>query len=354
MLTIRKERGGIINERETRHGRVPEPAVSLNIVPFTVQLPSGYSLSAAGSGTQATTATGSSSSDATSKGGSSTAKASDPIDVVSISNAATAGMFTAVTGDIYRMSELFKASAPTGQTIAGYRVALGASGGGAQLQLNGDPVIDGRTSFTAEEFAHLTYTTGDTGSQQSLMVVAQTGTRLPVPTDSPAGTLGALIHETDSQALQITANVTGSRSINAMNALTGTNVLDVSLTGADAAIAGIVQGAGIFNGFIGTARPSLQTDMTPEPPLSLSALADATGTYRSAGLSPANSDIDLLALYSTAIGSSVAPGVFSSSRGPLATALLLLGGTATGAFQTADNLNALAQAIRAYNTTKGF
>jgi hypothetical protein len=266
----------------------------------------------------------------------------------------TDGNFTAIAGDIYRMSDLFKASAPTGQTIAGYRVALGASGGGAQLQLNGDPVIDGRTSFTAEEFAHLTYTTGDTGSQQSLMVIAQTGTRLPVPTDSPAGTLGALIHETDSQALQITANVTGSRSINAMNALTGTNVLDVSLTGADAAIAGIVQGAGIFNGFIGTARPSLQTDMTPEPPLSLSALADATGTYRSAGLSPANSDIDLLALYSTAIGSSVAPGVFSSSRGPLATALLLLGGTATGAFQTADNLNALAQAIRAYNTTKGF
>ena len=119
--------------------------MSLDIVPFTVQLPSGYSLSAAGSGTQATTATGSSSSDATSKGGSSTAKASDPIDVVSISNAATAGMFTAVTGDIYRMSELFKASAPTGQTIAGYRVALGAVPDGVlggKLRLNGDPVTD--------------------------------------------------------------------------------------------------------------------------------------------------------------------------------------------------------------------
>jgi hypothetical protein len=33
---------------------------------------------------------------------------------------------------------------------------------------------------------------------------------------------------------------------------------------------------------------------------------------------------------------------------------LLLGGAATGAFQTADNLTAQAQAIRAYNTTKGF
>ena len=84
-------------------------------------------------------------------------------------------------------------------------------------------------------------------------MVAQTGTRLAN---------GTLTHETDSQALQITANITGSRSINAMNALTGTNVLDVPLTGADAAIAGIVQGAGIFNGFTGSARPSLQPTAT--------------------------------------------------------------------------------------------
>ena len=75
----------------------------------------------------------------------------------------TDGNFTAVTGDIYRMSDLFKASAPTGQTIAGYRVALGAwlTAIGGELQLNGEPVTDGRTSFTADEFAHLTYTTGD-------------------------------------------------------------------------------------------------------------------------------------------------------------------------------------------------
>jgi hypothetical protein len=242
-------------------------------------------------------------------------------------------------------------------------VALGAVPDGhigGDLQLNGVSVLD-RTSFTADEFAQLTYTTGELGSQQSLVVVAQTGTRLAVPAGSPAGTLGALSHETDSQAVQITASVTGSRSINAMNALAGTTVLGdpAPLAGADAAIADIVQAAGIFNGFVGTkivgsARPTLQTDVTPEPPLSLSALADATGTYRSAGLSPANSDIDLLALYSTAIGSSVSPGVFVGPRGPLATALLLLDGTATGAFQTADNLTALAQAIRAYNTTKSF
>ena len=157
MLTIRKERGGIINERETRHGRVPEPAMSLNIVPFTVQLPSGYSLSAAGTGAQATTATGSSSSGATSPGGTSAAKSSDPVDIVSISNASVAGMFTAVTGDIYPMSELFKASAPTGPAIAGYRVALGAVPDGVlggKLRLNGDPVTDGRDQLHRPTSSH--------------------------------------------------------------------------------------------------------------------------------------------------------------------------------------------------------
>ena len=51
----------------------------------------------------------------------------------------TDGNFTAVAGDIYRMSDLFKASAPTGQTIAGFRVALGGvrRSGGGQLLLNG-------------------------------------------------------------------------------------------------------------------------------------------------------------------------------------------------------------------------
>ena len=163
-----------------------------------------------------------------------------------------------------------------------------------------------------------------------------------------------MIRETDSQAVQITANVTGTRSINAMNALTGTNVLDVPLTGADAAIAGIVQGAGIFNGFVGSPGPPCRPTWRRSLPFRSSALADATGTYRSAGLAPANSDIDLLSFYSAATGSSVSPGLFASPGGPLATALVLLNSAATGAFQTADNLTALAQAIRAYNTTKSF
>ena len=134
----------------------------------------------------------------------------------------------------------------------GWRWARGCGRGG-ELQLNGVPVID-RTSFSADEFAHLTYVAGE-------RLAAEPGGDRPDrhapggPAGSPAGTLGALTHETDSPAVQITASVTGSRSINAMNALTGTNVLDVPLTGADAAIAGIVQGAGIFTGFVGRPPP---------------------------------------------------------------------------------------------------
>ena len=175
-------------------------------------------------------------------------------------------------------------------------------------------------------------------------MIAQTGTRL-TNTD---GSLGALTHEIDSPAVQITANVTGSRSINAMNALSTTP------TGADADIASIVQQAGIFTGFVGTTRPTLQTALTPEPAAPASALADTIGSFQTAGLTSSTSEIDLLSLYSGAIGSSASPGIFASPNGPLATALLLLGGAGTGAFQTADNLTAQTQAIRAYNITKSF
>ena len=264
----------------------------------------------------------------------------------------TDGNFTAKAGDTFRMSSLFSASAPTGQTIAGFRVALGgvapgdgvASGGKLFL---GTLDVSDRTSFSADEFAHLTYATG-TGGSQSLVVVAQTGTRLAAPAGSPAGTLGALTHEIDSPAVQITANVTGSRSINAMNALS----TQLQPNDADANIASIVQQAGIFTGFVGSTRPTLQTDLTQEPPVSLSALEVSNGAYTSTGVNTAGSETDLQLLYAGAIGGSVSPGFFASPGGALATALLLLGGTATGAFQTADNSTALAQAIRAYNTSK--
>jgi hypothetical protein len=133
------------------------------------------------------------------------------------------------------------------------------------------------------------------------------------------------------------------------------NALSTQLTAddTDADIASIAQQAGIFTGFVGTARSALQTDLTPEPPVSLSALEESNGAYRSAGVNAAGSETDLQSFYAGAIGGSISPGVFANPGGQLATALLLLGGAATGAFQTADNFSALAQAISAYNTAKG-
>jgi hypothetical protein len=91
----------------------------------------------------------------------------------------TDGNFTGVTGDVYRMSDLFKAHAPTGQAIVGYRVALGdvAPGDTGGTLTLGDEDVSARTSFTAAEFAQLTYTAGTDGAWQNLVVVAQTGIR---------------------------------------------------------------------------------------------------------------------------------------------------------------------------------
>jgi hypothetical protein len=140
-------------------------------IPFTIQLPAGFNFPATSSGTQGAAGPGGSSTpDATAAGASTV-----PVDTVSISGTRDAGTFTAVAGDTFRLGELFAGSAPAGQSIAGYRVALG-SGGGQMLLNNVD--VSSRTSCTADEFAHLTYTAGDDGTQQSLVVVAQTGTRL--------------------------------------------------------------------------------------------------------------------------------------------------------------------------------
>ncbi len=214
--------------------------MDLSIPPFALQLSSGYSLSAGGSATKGTVASNASSSDATSSGATANAKSAGPVDVISISDDAyAAGTFTAIAGDTYRISDLFKASVPTGQTIAGFRVALGEAGAnGGTLQLDGQDVLDGTTTFSAGQFTRLTYTTGAGGSQ-NIVVVAQVGTRLP---SHPDGTLGTLSHEIDSPAVQITADITGSRSINAMHAL-------ITLTGTDA---GTVQQPGIFAGWSGS------------------------------------------------------------------------------------------------------
>ncbi len=234
-----KDMGPASTANATRHW--PGTAMDLSIPRFSLQPPSGFSLSAGGSATKGTVPSNApSSSDATSAGAIANGKSAGPVDVISIGDDAyAAGTFTAIAGDTYRISDLFKASVPTGQTIAGFRVALGDAGAnGGTLQLDGQDVLDGTTSFSAEQFARLTYTTGASGSQ-TIVVVAQTGTRRP---SLPDGTLGALSHKIDSPAVPITADITGSRSINGMNAL-------ITPPGTDA---GIVQQAGIIAGCFGS------------------------------------------------------------------------------------------------------
>ena len=78
--------------------------MSLSVLPFSLQLPSGYSLSAGNGGTQSTAA----SSAATGAAANPTTSETDSptTDVISISNSFDAGTFTAVAGDIFSLSAL--------------------------------------------------------------------------------------------------------------------------------------------------------------------------------------------------------------------------------------------------------
>lgn len=111
----------------------------------------------------------------------------------------------------------------------------------------GDTDVTGQLSFTADEFSRLHFQAGPSGSTQDLVVVAQLGTRLA------DGTLSNVV---DSPAVQITANVTGVRSINAVGALL------TRATGDDADFVNTAQEASIFTG-LGKTRPGLRTVGTP-------------------------------------------------------------------------------------------
>ena len=154
----------------------------------------------------------------------------------------TVGTFTSTAADTLSIGKLFNGTAPSGSTIAGYQVALRSDGNSGQLTLDGNDVST-RRSFTADEFARLQYVAGTSGSSDDLVVVAQTGQRLAD---------GTLVNEIDSPAVQITANVTGTRSLNAIAAL---NTPD---TGSDGDFVTVARQASIFTGF-GAARPGLST-----------------------------------------------------------------------------------------------
>jgi len=215
-------------------------ALSSVPLPFYGQFPYGYR--PPGNTTPASLAGGSNSS---SSNKSALPNSGSPTDTIDIRSGIRSGTFTAVAGDLFAVNDLYTATAPTGKTIAGYKVALrngqDAPNGGQFLL--GDKDVTGQLSFTADEFSRLHFKAGPAGSQQDLVVVAQLGTRLA------SGALSSVI---DSPAVQLTASVTGTRSINA------TGALRTQATGSDANFVNIAQEASIFTGF-GQARPSLAT-----------------------------------------------------------------------------------------------
>ncbi len=210
-------------------------ALSSVPLPFYGQLPYGYQPS----GQVSSGLAGSASS---LPGKLASASPGSPTDIVDI-RSSRSGTFTAVADDLFSLNDLYTATAPAGSSIAGYKVALRsdqAPPNAGQLLL-GDKDVTGQLSFTADEFSRLHFKAGPSGSQQDLVVVAQLGTRLA------DGTLSKVI---DSPAMQITASVTGTRSINAVGALL------TRAAGSDADFINTAQEASIFTG-LGQARPSL-------------------------------------------------------------------------------------------------
>ena len=213
-------------------------ALSSVPLPFYGQLPYGYPPSGQIS---SSSAGGASSSSA---GKPAPASSGSPTDIIDI-RSSRSGTFTAAADDLFSLSDLYTATAPTGSSIAGYKVALCSDqdpSNGGQLLL-GDTDVTGQLSFTADEFSRLHFKAGPSGSQQDLVVVAQLGTRLA------DGTLSNVV---DNPAVQITASVTGTRSINAVGALLN------HVTGPDDDFVSVAQEASIFTG-LGQTRPSLST-----------------------------------------------------------------------------------------------
>ncbi|MCR0984796.1 hypothetical protein [Roseomonas populi] len=157
-------------------------------------------------------------------------------DIVDIRVPLPSGGFTAKAGDSLSVRELF--GSPGADLM---RVALRGEGGG-RLVLRGVDVTD-RTDFDPLDFNELQYAAGEEGSAQELVVVARTGTR-------GAGGLWSGI--ADSAPVQITAAVTGTRSLSVLAALR-----TPAEGGADAEFVTLAQDASVYAAYGGRAAPTL-------------------------------------------------------------------------------------------------
>jgi hypothetical protein len=156
----------------------------------------------------------------------------------------TTGNITLKAGDSVALHDLFTTGSG-GAEAALYRVALrdDPDAPGARLMLNGEDVTH-RVDFTPEEFTNLQFVAGPDGSAADLLVVARAGTK-----DETGGWRNVV----DSPAMQITASITGARSVNAAAALrTATNPGD-----ADTGFLTIAQEAAIFAPIAGRKAPAV-------------------------------------------------------------------------------------------------
>ena len=230
-------------------------------------------------------------------------------DIIDIRSSFRSGTFTAAANDLFSLSDLYTAAAPTASSsVAGYKVALRSDPtlpSSGQLLL-GDKDVTGQVSFTADEFSRLHFKAGPSGSQQDLVVVAQLGKRLAS---------GASSNVIDSPAVQVTASVSGTRSVNAVGALL------TQAKGSDAAFVNTAQEASIFSGF-GQARPTLASVGTPyDPQVDANILATLLSAFQSservsgvqntsgaAGASTSTTRYQIVPQYAGATGASQATG----------------------------------------------
>jgi hypothetical protein len=194
-------------------------AISGGSAAFYTSIPSGYAATP---------------SSATTTGGSGT-----PTDIVDIRVPLPSGSFTARTGDSYSVRELFGSP-----DAAMMRVALRGEGGG-RLVLRGEDVT-GRTDFDPLDYNELQFVAGAEGSAQELVAVARKGTRQAD---------GSWTGIADSDPVQITAMVTGTRSLQAAAALR----TEPGAGDSDADFIGLAQDAAVFAAFGSRTAPTLSS-----------------------------------------------------------------------------------------------
>ncbi len=131
-------------------------------LPFYGQFAAGYKPSSTAGASGSSSGAGTSASN-----GASPAASSNPADVIDIRSSRRSGTCTAAAGDLFSLGDLYTATAPTGSSVANYKVALGRDPGAlndGQLLL-GDKDVTAQLSFTADEFSKLHFKAGASGTQ---------------------------------------------------------------------------------------------------------------------------------------------------------------------------------------------